>query len=73
MLKRFNSLLFAIFGGSSPFYRKLKSITYAFWEYLPNAQTKLTMESKSSILWIIFLQARRFALGKMTGETPCLG
>jgi hypothetical protein len=73
MLKRYVNFLFALFGGASPLYKQIKGIVDAFREYSPNARSKLTLEVKSAILWIILLQARRFAQGKMTGETPCLG
>ena len=73
MLKRLSNLLFALFGGASPLYKQMKGITDVFHEYSPNAQSKLTLDVKSAILCIILLQARCFAQGKMTGDTPCLG
>ena len=73
LLKNFTSLIFSLFVDISPFYRQIKSIMDAFWDYSPNAQTKLIMESKSSILWIILMQERRFLQGNMTGKKPCLG
>jgi len=73
MLKRYVNFLFALFGGASPLYKQVKGIVDALREYSPNARSKLTLDVKSAILWIILLQARRFAQGKMIGETPCLG
>ena len=73
MLKRYVNFLFALFQGASPLYKLVKGIVHALREYSPNARSKLTLDVKSAILWIILLQARRFAQGKMIGETPCLG
>ena len=73
MLKRYVNFLFALFQGASPLYKLVKGIVDALREYSPNARSKLTVDVKSAILWIILLQARRFAQGKMIGETPCLG
>ena len=70
MLKRFVNVLFALFGGASPLYKLVKGIVDT---YFPNAHSKLILDVKSAIFGIILLQARRFAQGKMTGETPCLG
>ena len=44
----------------------------AFRQFSPNARSKLTHGSKTSILWIVLLQARRFTLGKMAGHDACL-
>ena len=38
-----------------------------------NTWKNLTMDYKSSIMWIIYLQERSFAQGKLTGKAPCLG
>jgi hypothetical protein len=73
MLKRYVNFLFALFQGASPLYKLVKGIVDALREYSPNTRSKLTLDVKSAILWIILLQARRFAQGKMIGETPCLG
>ena len=73
LLKNFTDLIFSLFVDIIPFYRKIKSIMDAFWDYSPNVQTNLTMESKSSILWIILMQERRFLQGNMNGKTLCLG
>jgi len=42
-------------------------------EHSPNARTQLGRKAKASMLWIILLQARRFAQGKMDGNDGCLG
>ena len=48
-------------------------IVRALRDYSPNARAKISHEVKSSILWIILLQSRRYAQGKMEGENACLG
>ena len=73
MLKRFTNLLFALFSSQSPLYKQMYAVVKALREYSPNARAQLSHEVKTSILWIILLQARRFAQGKMTGQHACLG
>lgn len=73
MLKRFTNLLHALFSSQSPFYKQMYNIVRTFRNYSPNARSKLSHEAKTSILWIILLQARRFAQGKMIGNDACLG
>ena len=73
MLKRFTNLLFALFSSQSPLYKQLYAVVKALRDYSPNARAQLSHEAKTSILWIILLQARRFAQGKMTGPQACLG
>ena len=73
MLKCFTNLLLALLSGRIPFYRQLQPTKDDFQEYSPNSQKKITMDAKSSILWIILLLVRRFAQVNMTRETPCLG
>jgi len=42
-------------------------------DYSPKAREKISHEVKSSILWIMLLQSRRYAQGKMEGNNACLG
>ena len=73
MLKRFTNLLFALFSSQSPMYKQMYAVVKALREYSPNARAQLSHDVKTSVLWIILLQARRFAQGKMTGQQACLG
>ena len=73
MLKRFTNLLYALFSSQSPLYKQMYAVVKALRDYSPNARAQLSHEVKTSILWIILLQARRFAQGKMTGQHACLG
>ena len=73
MLKRFTNLLHALFSSQSPMYKQMYQIVRTFRDYSPNARSKLSHEAKTSILWIILLQARRFAEGNMIGNDACLG
>jgi len=73
MLKRYANLLHALFSSQSPMYKQMYGIVRALRDYSPNARAKISHEVKSSILWIILLQSRRYAQGKMVGENACLG
>jgi hypothetical protein len=73
MLKRFTNLLHALFSSQSPFYKQMYNILRALRNYSQNARSKLSHEAKTSMLWIILLQGRRFAQGKMIGNEACLG
>ena len=73
MLSRFTNLLHALFSSQSPLYKQMYNIVRTLRKYSPNARSKLSHEAKTSILWIILLQARRFANGKMIGNESCLG
>ena len=73
MLKRYTNFIFALFGSQSPLYKCMYSVVQALREYSQQARKALTTHTKASILWTILLQSRRFAQGKMIGETACLG
>ena len=72
VLKRYTSLLHTLFSSQSPLYLQVFRIVQALRCYYPNARSKLSHEIKSCILWRILLQSRRFAQGKMVGETTYL-
>ena len=72
MLKRFTNLLFALFSSQSPLYKQMYVVVKVLQNYSPNARAQLSHEVKTAILWIILLQAYRFAQGKMTGPQACL-
>jgi len=54
-------------------YQQLYKIVKGLREHSPNARTQLGRKAKASMLWIILLQARRFAQGKKDGNDGCLG
>ena len=75
-MKRFTNLLFLVFTSSPPLYRKCLEIVKALWEYPSEVMAKLPLHAKASILWILHLQSRHFAQGKMVpdaaGNDTCL-
>jgi len=73
MLKRYTNLLHALYSSQSPMYQQMYDIVRALCAYSPNARVKSSHEVKSSILWIILLQLRRYAQGKREGDNACLG
>ena len=76
VLKRFTNLLFLVFTPSSPLYRRCLEIIKALWQYPSEVIAKLPLHAKASILWILHLQSRHFAHGKMVpvdgGAETCL-
>ena len=76
VIKRFTNLLFLVFTPSSPLYRKCLKIIKALWEYPSEVIDHLPLHAKASILWILHLQSRHFAQGKMvpdeSGNEVCL-
>ena len=73
MLRRYTNLFHALFPRMCPFYLQMYEIVQAFRYYSPTAISKLTHQVKTCILWIILLQSRIFAQGKMHGDNACLG
>jgi len=73
MIKRFANLLYTLFSSQCPMYQQLYGIVKGLRDHSPNARTQLGRKAKASMLWIILLQARRFAQGKMEGNDGCLG
>ena len=73
MLKRFTNLLYALFSSQSPGTSRCMGWSKALHNYSPNARAQLSHDVKTAILWIIMLQSRWFAQGKMTGPHACLG
>ena len=70
MLLRFTNLLFVLFKGECPLYLKMLDIAKALRKYPADVIDKVPMHAKASILWIIHLQARHFAQGKMNPANP---
>ena len=66
LLKRFANLLFALFSEDCPFFLCVVKIINALKEFSRVARDSMTAMTKASILWIILLQSRNFALGDDT-------
>ena len=72
ILKRFANILHALFTSQFLLYKQMYGIIKLFREYSPNARAQPFHNVKTSIMWIILLQSRRFAQGKMVGNDACL-
>ena len=66
LLKRFANLLVALFSEDCPFFKCIEKIIKALKEFSRPARNTMTQMTKASILWIILLQSRNFALGDDT-------
>ena len=66
LLKRFANLLVALFSEDCPFFKCIEKIIKALKEFSRLARNTMTQMTKASILWIILLQSRNFALGDDT-------
>lgn len=73
MLKRYTNLLHALFTAMSPMYIQMYGIVKALKGYSRHAKERFSHEAMTSILWIILLQSRIYAQGKMEGDDACLG
>ena len=67
ILTRFTNLLFLLFGPICPLYIKILDLVKALRRYPIDIINTLPLQPKAAILWIIHLQARHFAQGKMIG------
>ena len=65
MLKRFANLLYAVFSDKCPFFKGIVEIICTLKDYSREARKRMTLAKKGSILWIILLQERQFALGEV--------
>lgn len=70
MLLQYTNLLFVLFKGKCPMYMKMLEIAKALHKYPSEVLDALPMHAKASILWIIHLQSRHFAQGKMDHNYP---
>ena len=70
ILLRFTNLLLALFKVECPLYQKMVEIVKAIRSYTTQTLDSLPRHSKASILWIIHLQTRHFAQGKMDVNSP---
>ena len=66
-IKRFNNLLYALFGENCLLFSELIEIIQYLDDYGDKVIRNTTKRTLATILWIIHLQARHFAAGKMTG------
>jgi hypothetical protein len=66
LLKRYANLLFALFSSDCPFYKCVVKIIDALKEFSRVARETMSQITRASILWIILLQSRTFALGEDT-------
>ena len=64
LLKRYANLLFALFSGDCPLFKCVANVVDCIRDYSHAARKAMTKPSKASILWIIFLQSRQFAIGE---------
>ena len=73
MLKRFSNLLSKLFYSSYPLYKQVYAIIKYLSEYSQNSRAAHKHNTKTTILWILLLQAQRFSWGDMVGMQGCLG
>jgi hypothetical protein len=66
LLKRFANLLFALFSDTCPFFQCIVKIINVLKEFSRGAKESMSKMTRASILWIILLQSRTFALGEDT-------
>ena len=66
LLKRYANLLFALFSPDCPFYKCVVKVVDALKEFSRVARETMSQMTRASILWIILLQSRTFALGEDT-------
>jgi hypothetical protein len=71
-LQRFGNLLLPAFGDTCPMLISIENIVEALENYNDTAIKSTTKRSIASILWIVHLQSRHFANGKMIGENAFL-
>ena len=71
-IKKFNNLIFALFGENCSLFSELGEIVTYLDDYGDEAIRNTTKRTLATILWIIHLQARHFSAGKMTGPKKLL-
>jgi hypothetical protein len=65
LLKRYANLLFALFSEHCSLFKCVIKIIDALKDFSKAAKEGMTKRTRASILWIILLQARQFAIGEM--------
>ena len=71
-IKKFNNLIFALFGENCSLFSELGEIVTYLDDYGDEVIRNTTKRTLATILWIIHLQARYFSVGKMTGPKKLL-
>ena len=66
LLECYANLLVALFTAECTFFKCVICIIKSLKEYSRNARSRLSLSTKSSILWVIHKQSRRFAIGETT-------
>ena len=66
MLQAYANLLLALFSDTCPLFKAMVSIITALKSINIRARAAITMQARATILWIILLQSRRFAIGEMS-------
>ena len=64
LLQRFANLLFALFTDTCPYFECVMWVIKALKEFSRAARQAMTLTTKASILWILLLQSRHFAMGE---------
>jgi hypothetical protein len=64
-IQRYANLIFTAFGNQSPLLLALDEIIDALEEYNDTARSNMSVKTIAAILWVIMLQSRHFAAGKM--------
>ena len=72
LLRKYINFLQATFGSACPFAVILRNMLGSLEGYSDSAQSTITKQTIASILWIILLQSRHFAVGQMHGPTGIL-
>ena len=65
MLRRYANLLYAAFLDDAPLFKLVREVIRALRDFSREARKRMTLNTKGSILWIILLQSRQFAIGEM--------
>ena len=74
LLRRYNNLIYALFGAGCPLYSELSSLISSLDSYGDEAIRTMSVQTMVTITWLVHLQSRHFAAGKMDeGEKSLLG
>ena len=65
MLKRYANLLYALFSEDCPMFNAIVAIIRVLNDLSCKARRRMSAATKGSILWILLLQLRQFALGEV--------
>ena len=75
MLKRYANMIYALFTSQSPLYKELYIVIKALKNFSYNARKNLSHTVRATLLWILLIQSRHFATGKMdpADDEHCMG